>query len=155
MKKQRAIGIDVPVPTEDCKDRLCPFHGSLTVKGRSFVGTVISSKMHKTVVVSWERKHFLPKYERFEKRKTKLHVHNPLCINAKEGDIVRIMQTRPLSKTKNFVVVEKINKENIGIKLQKTREMPAEKTEAEKKTEQERAAKKEAKKQKVKENASS
>ena len=64
--------------------------------------------MRKTAAIEFNRLHFLKKYERYEKRRTKLKVHNPECINAKDGDIVRIMECRPLSKTKNFVIIEKL-----------------------------------------------
>ena len=67
--------------------------------------------MQKTVTVEWERKSYLKKYERYEKRKSKIKAHNPNSINAKEGDIVKIMECKPLSKTKNFVVVEILGKE--------------------------------------------
>ena len=83
----------------------------LRAPGGSFVGTVISARMRKTVTVEWERKHFLKKYERYEKRKSKVKAHNPEYINAKEGDIVKIMECRPISKTKNFVVVEVFGRE--------------------------------------------
>ena len=85
--------------------------GGLKLRGRTFVGTVISSRMQKTVTVEWERKHYLRKYERYEKRKSKIKAHNPDSINAKEGDLVKIMECKPLSKTKNFVVVEILGKE--------------------------------------------
>ena len=94
-----------------CDDKNCPIHGSLAYRGRSFVGTVVSDKMHKTAVVEWTRRYYLRKYERYEKRRTKLKVHNSPCINAKEGDIVKIIECRPLSKTKNFVIVENLGKE--------------------------------------------
>ena len=84
---------------------------SLSLRGRAFVGTVISAKMQKTVTVEWERKHFLKKYERYEKRKSKVNAHNPESVNAKEGDVVKIMECRPISKTKNFIVVEVLGKE--------------------------------------------
>ena len=89
-----------------CEDINCPFHGTLSVRGRIFVGEVTSSKMHKTVTVEWERTKFVPKYERYEKRGSSVKAHNPPCIAAKEGNIVKIMECRPLSKTKKFVVVE-------------------------------------------------
>jgi len=54
------------------------------------------------------RRHFIPKYERYSKRRTKLLVHNPDCLNAQVGDVVKIMETRPLSKTKHFVVIGKM-----------------------------------------------
>ncbi len=81
----------------------------LKLHGKEFVGTVISDKMHKTVVVEWERRRLVPKYERYEKRYSRVYAHNPLTINAKLGDTVRVKETRPLSKTKNFVVVEVVN----------------------------------------------
>ena len=108
---KKSIGVDVNQPKDRCTDRKCPFHGNLALRGRSFVGTVVSDKMHNTAIVEWNRRHLLTKYERYEKRKTRLKVHNPECINAKEGDIVKIMECRPLSKTKNFVIIEKFGKE--------------------------------------------
>jgi small subunit ribosomal protein S17 len=47
------------------------------------------------------------KYERFEKRTKRYTVHNPPCLQMAVGDLVRIMECRPLSKTVSFVVVEK------------------------------------------------
>ena len=109
--ESRNIGILVGMPKHKCSDAGCPFHGNLSVRGRQFTGTVVSSKMRKTAVIEFARLQFLKKYERYEKRRTKLKVHNPECINAKEGDVVEIMECRPLSKTKNFVVVQKLGVE--------------------------------------------
>jgi len=78
----------------------------ISVRGKTFTGKVVSAKMHKTVIVEWQRKVLLPKFERFTKRTSRIPAHNPEEINAKEGDTVRIGETRPLSKTKNFVVLE-------------------------------------------------
>ena len=105
------IGIKVEKPKGKCDDDNCPFHGSLKCRGRTFVCTVLSTKMQKTATVGWERRYFLRKYERYEKRKSVVKAHNPSCINANEGDIIKIMECRPLSKTKNFVVVEVLGKE--------------------------------------------
>lgn len=104
----RNIGISVEIPKQNCNDAKCPFHGSLSAKGRQFTGTVTSTKMRKTAVIESDRLHFLRKYERYEKRRTRLKVHNPDCISAKEGDVVQVMECRPLSKTKNFVIVQKL-----------------------------------------------
>jgi small subunit ribosomal protein S17 len=105
MKKN--IGVDVKnKPTKTCNDPNCPYHGTISLHGKIFTGTVISDKMHKSITVSWERRISVPKYERFSKRYSKIKVHNPECIDAKTGDIVRVMETRPISKTKNFVVIE-------------------------------------------------
>jgi small subunit ribosomal protein S17 len=103
----RNIGINVRKPEEECDDVNCPFHGTLPVRGQILEGTVVSDKAPKTVVVlrSYLKKN--PKYERYEKRRSKIHAHNPPCINAKVGDVVKIAECRPLSKTKSFVVIEK------------------------------------------------
>ncbi len=107
----KARRIDTEASGQKCNDPNCPFHGTLSMRGRQFTGTVISTKMRKSAVIEFERQHFLKKYERFEKRRTKLKVHNPECINAKDGDIVSMMECRPLSKTKNFVIVKKLGVE--------------------------------------------
>lgn len=96
--------------THEAKEKLSNFFG-ISLRGRSFVGTVISSKMQKTVTVEWERRHFLKKYERYERRRSRVKAHNPDEVSAQEGDIVKIVECRPLSKTKNFVVVEILGKE--------------------------------------------
>ncbi|MCF7871817.1 30S ribosomal protein S17 [Candidatus Woesearchaeota archaeon] len=83
----------------------------LSIRGRKFTGTVVSDKMSKTVTVEWERRKYDPKYERYEKRKTKVKAHNPENINAKTGDKVIIAETRPISKTKNFIVLKIIQNE--------------------------------------------
>lgn len=111
MKNKKSIGRNVDFPKQKCNDKNCPFHGTLKCRGRAFLGTVISSKMHKTVVIEWSRTIYLPKYERYEKKKSKIKAHNPACLNAKEGDVVKISECRPLSKTKNFVVINIMGKE--------------------------------------------
>ena len=105
------IGIKVAKPKGKCSDNNCPFHGKLQCRGRIFVGTIISVKMQKTAIVECGHRHFLRKYERYEKRKSRVKVHNPTCTNANDGNIVKIMECRPLSKTKNFVIIEVLGKE--------------------------------------------
>ena len=106
MKQKKNIGIEVDLPKEKCDDKHCPFHGEIKVRGRTFVGTVIKKSIHKTILVEWPRAHYIPKFERYEKRRTRVTVHNPKCIDAKIGDKVMIGETRPISKTKNFVVIK-------------------------------------------------
>ncbi len=108
----RKLGFNIPLPTSEPEeyDAHCPFFGKTTVHGRILKGTVVSAKMYRTVKVEINRKHYVQKYERYEKRRTRLLVHNPPSVNAKVGDLVRIMETRPISKTKHFVVVERIQK---------------------------------------------
>jgi small subunit ribosomal protein S17 len=108
MNKVHNIGIAVNSPKTECDDKHCVFHGNVKIRGREFKGTVVRSNAQKTVVVEWERLFFIEKYQRYEKRKSRLQVHNPACLNVKAGDVVRIVESRPISKTKNFVVVERI-----------------------------------------------
>jgi small subunit ribosomal protein S17 len=102
----RDIGLDVKSPEKACDDPNCPFHGKLSVRGQVFDGTVVSDKMTDTVVVLREFERKMTKYDRYEKRRSKLHAHNPPCLKAKVGDVVKVAECRPLSKTKSFVVVE-------------------------------------------------
>jgi small subunit ribosomal protein S17 len=100
------IGQEVSAPQEECSDPKCPFHGKLPVRGQVLDGIVVSDKMNHTVVVMREFEKKIIKYERYEKRRTKIHAHNPPCLGAKAGERVKIAECRPLSKTKSFVVVE-------------------------------------------------
>ncbi len=104
------IGIPVKnAPKEKCEDDpYCPYHGDLKVRGRVFEGTVVSDRMNKAIVIERRFIQLVPKYERYEKKKSKLTAHNPHCINAKIGDRVRVAECRPISKTKKFVVIEKL-----------------------------------------------
>ncbi len=76
---------------------------------RTQTGSVISDKMDKTVTVLIERKVKHPLYGKFVKKSTKLHVHdeNNEC---SIGDVVRITECRPLSKTKSWKLVEIVEK---------------------------------------------
>jgi len=49
------IGINVQKPASACQDNNCPFHGKLTVRGRQFTGTVVSTKMRKTASIEFEK----------------------------------------------------------------------------------------------------
>ncbi len=110
MKEKNNIGIDVTVPKEKCGDRNCPFHGTLKVRGRVFIGEVISKDIHGTARIKWGRQLLIPKYERYEKRFSKISSHNPKCIDANVGDKVKVMECKPISKTKHFVIVQIIEK---------------------------------------------
>lgn len=92
---------------DSCGDNDCPHHGSLSTRGTVLTGVVVSDKMHKTVVVQIDYLHYFPKFNRYGKRRSKVHAHNPPCVQASKGDLVKIMECRPLSKTVAYVVVEK------------------------------------------------
>jgi small subunit ribosomal protein S17 len=71
-------------------------------------GVVVSDKMEGTVIVQKNRLVKVRKYDRYKKARSRIPAHNPPCINAREGDIVRIIECRKLAKTVSFVVTEKI-----------------------------------------------
>ena len=102
------VGLGIEPPKQKCEDRNCPFHGTLSVRGRALEGIVISDKMARSVTVELEHMHKIAKYERYERRTSKLHAHNPPCIAARVGDKVKLMECRRLSKTKSLVVVQKL-----------------------------------------------
>ena len=84
----------------------------ILTRGRIFTGKVISTKAAKTVRVEWPRRYYIPKYERFEKRRTRVQAHLPNSISVGVGDQVRISECRPISKTKKFVVIGKLEVKN-------------------------------------------
>ena len=73
------------------------------------IGVVTSNKMTKTITVAVERKVKHPIYGKFVKKTTKFHAHDEKN-EASIGDVVRIMETRPLSKTKRWRLVEIVEK---------------------------------------------
>ncbi len=81
-------------------------------KRREYIGTVVSDKMQKTVVVRVGRMAKHPKYARIVRHYNKFKVHDEKGI-AKSGDTVRIEETRPLSKDKRFRLTEVIKKAQI------------------------------------------
>ena len=73
------------------------------------IGVVTSNKMAKTITVAVERKVKHPIYGKFVKKTTRFHAHDEKN-EATVGDVVRIMETRPLSKTKRWRLVEIVEK---------------------------------------------
>ena len=73
------------------------------------IGKVVSNKMQKTIVVSVERKVMHPKYGKFIKMTSKFKAHDEKN-ESNMNDIVRVMETRPLSKDKRWRLVEIIEK---------------------------------------------
>jgi len=105
-RRARDIGLDVRAPKTRCDDRHCPFHGRLPVRGQILEGTVVSTGMQRTAVVERTLLHYVPKYERYEKRRRRYLAHAPPCLNVPIGHRVRIAETRPLSKLVSFCIVE-------------------------------------------------
>ena len=69
------------------------------------VGTVVSDKMNKSITVSIQRQVMHPLYGKFIKQTSKLMAHDENN-DARKGDTVRVMETRPLSKNKRWRLVE-------------------------------------------------
>ena len=107
------IGIDVEVPKRECDDPLCPFHGTLSVRGHILDGIVINNQMNEAIVIRRDYNHYVPKYLRYERRHSHIVAHNPPCIDLKVGDNVTIAECRPLSKSISFVVIEKKEEKDI------------------------------------------
>jgi small subunit ribosomal protein S17 len=77
-------------------------------------GEVISNKMSKTIVVSVQRRIPHPQFRKVVKRFTKFYAHDEKS-EAQVGDRVRIRESRPLSKTKRWLMVEVINRNTKGM----------------------------------------
>lgn len=76
---------------------------------RTLQGRVISNKMEKSITVAIERRVKHPIYGKFIKRTTKLHAHDETN-QCNVGDVVTIRECRPLSKTKNWTLVNVVEK---------------------------------------------
>ncbi|MEK6820463.1 MAG: 30S ribosomal protein S17 [Nanoarchaeota archaeon] len=94
---------------DSCNDVTCPVHGSLRVRGRTFKGYVIR-KFPRRIAIEFERIVRVRKYERYARKKTRLHARLPACMqdDVKVGDYVLVGECRPLSKIIHFVFIKKI-----------------------------------------------
>lgn len=109
--KDKRIQRTTKIEEAGCRDRDCPAHGKLKVRGRIFEGKVIK-KFPKRVAIEFERMVYVRKYERYAKSKTKIHARLPLCMEKEinTGDLIRVRECRPLSKIISFVVLGKVEK---------------------------------------------
>lgn len=131
-RRARDIGLDVRAPRNVCTDRHCPFHGRLSLRGQVIEGTLVSTAMQLTGVVERTILTFVPKYERYEKRRRRYLAHAPPCLAVPVGHRVRIAETRPLSKTVSFCIIEDLGeaaRPNVGEEPERT-PPPAERVEA-------------------------
>jgi len=101
-----SAGLQVAIPKKRCEDDRCPFHGTLKVRGRLLSGKVVSTAGKSFIVVQMEYLHKVRKFNRSERRRSRLSAHLAPCLDVREGDMVTIAECRPLSKTISFVVVE-------------------------------------------------
>ncbi|CAO3607027.1 unnamed protein product [Cunninghamella blakesleeana] len=107
------VGYGIKTPKEakfgSYIDKKCPFVGEVNIQGRMLTGVVASNKMKRTVIVRRDYLHYVPKYNRYEKRHKNIAAHiSPAFANAnvEVGDIVTIGQCRPLTKTVRFNVLK-------------------------------------------------
>lgn len=84
----------------------------IATRGRTFEGFV-TKKFPKRVVVEFERTVFVQKYERFYKKKTRIHARLPdsMANEINIGDYIQVKECRPLSKIIHFIVIGKVIKE--------------------------------------------
>ena len=71
------MAISLKKPEKRCNDPNCPFHGTLSIRGRILEGVVVSNKMDKTVIVRRDYLKYVPKYKRYERRHSHIPAHNP------------------------------------------------------------------------------
>tara|TARA_Y100000310_G_scaffold341859_1_gene442538 strand:- start:1199 stop:1531 length:333 start_codon:yes stop_codon:yes gene_type:complete len=102
--KKEILGFKAP--KKACTDKKCPFHGQLNVKPELFRGVIIKKDAHHSATLEWKRIHDVPKYERYEIRRSRIRVHNPACLDAQIGQQVVVAKTKPLSKSKNHVIIQ-------------------------------------------------
>ena len=76
---------------------------------RTLTGRVVSDKMEKSAVVLVERRVRHPLYGKYIRRSSKLHVHDENN-DCKQGDTVTIRECRPVSRTKNWMLVEVVER---------------------------------------------
>ncbi len=89
---------------------------SVPTRGRVFAGTV-TKKFPNRVVIEFERTVFVEKFERFYKKKTRIHARLPTGINVEVGDYIKVRECRPLSKIIHAVVIEKVRSaQNVEVK---------------------------------------
>ncbi|KAF2019426.1 40S ribosomal protein S11 [Aaosphaeria arxii CBS 175.79] len=97
-------------------DKKCPFTGLVSIRGRILTGTVVSTKMHRTLIIRREYLHFVRKYSRYEKRHKNLAAHVSPAFRVEPGDQVVVGQCRPLSKTVRFNVLRVLPRTGKAVK---------------------------------------
>ena len=117
------VGLGFKTPKEAIEgtyiDKKCPFtSATVSIRGRILTGVVVSNKMKRTIIIRREYLHFIPKYNRYEKRHRNVAAHiSPCFVGVEAGDTVTVGQcrqvynidifiVRPLSKTVRFNVLK-------------------------------------------------
>jgi len=100
------IGLKVKETKRTCTDVHCPFHGSLSIRGKLFDGKVTGSKAKQTITLQKESAIYFSKFKRYARGKSTIHAHVPNCMDVESGDHVLTAECRPISKSVSYVVVE-------------------------------------------------
>ena len=106
--EENIVEVTAEEPTESAADSAAAPSAPPSHRRQEKVGLVTSDKMQKTVVVRVERQVRHRKYKRYIRRRTKFMAHDE--VGAHIGDIVRIIETRPMSARKRWRVVEIVQK---------------------------------------------
>jgi small subunit ribosomal protein S11e len=94
------VGLGFKTPREAIEghyiDKKCPFtSASISIRGRMLTGVVVSTKMKRTIIIRREYLHYIPKYNRYEKRHKNVAAHlSPCFIGVNPGDVVTVGQCR-------------------------------------------------------------
>ncbi|CAG8499683.1 7151_t:CDS:2 [Paraglomus occultum] len=93
------VGLGIKTPKEAIEgtyiDKKCPWTGQVSIRGRILSGVVVSNKMKRTIIVRREYLHYVPKYNRYEKRHKNLAAHlSPAFLDVQVGDHVTVGQCR-------------------------------------------------------------
>jgi len=110
------VSLTAKKPKKSCEDVNCPFHGTLSLRGHALEGMVVSDKMEKTIIVRRDYLNYVPKFKRYERRRSNVAAHSPPCLEIKTGDKVKLAECRSISKTVSFVVIEKLEEGSSGSK---------------------------------------
>jgi len=111
MSKQMSQGRNIgfaSTPEKTCTDYACPFHGSLSVRGKVIEGVVVNDVNAATVTIEREILVLDHKYKRYLRKYSKTSAHRTPCLDVKKGDKVRIGECRKIAKSVSFVVIENL-----------------------------------------------
>lgn len=89
---------------------------AIVTRGRIFEGFV-TKKFPTRVVVEFERTVYVPKYQRFYKKKTRLHARLLETVDVNVGDYIKVRECHPLSKIIHFIVIEKLRAADSTLKV--------------------------------------
>jgi small subunit ribosomal protein S17 len=93
---------------EKCTDKKCYIHGGLKVRGGRLTGRVVSTKAKNTAIIERDITRYFAKYQRRAKERSHITAHLPGCMKVSAGDMVVLGETRKISKTKAWTVMEVI-----------------------------------------------